>query len=86
MTQLAGFCHYAPPSLIKIALAGLQTSHWDHIPASETLAGGTRVAARCAEAGREDLESAHLTNQRMVAWLEICVREGRGLVRPQPAP
>jgi hypothetical protein len=61
VSQLAGFCRHAPASLIKIALANLQTTHWDDIPVSESLVGGTWVASRCAEAGRADLESALIT-------------------------
>ena len=61
VAQLAGFCHHAPASLVKIALADFQTTHWDDIPVSEPLVGATRVASRCGEAGREDLESALIT-------------------------
>jgi hypothetical protein len=56
--ELAGFCHHAPASLVRIALANFPTDHWGDVPVSEPLVGASWVASRCAEAGREDLESA----------------------------
>jgi hypothetical protein len=61
VAQLAGFCHYAPNNLVMIALADFQPTHWDRIPVSEPMLGASWVAARCADVGREDLQSALVT-------------------------
>jgi tetratricopeptide (TPR) repeat protein len=58
IAALAGFCHYAPVALIKIALTDFEATHWNAIPFSEPFIGATRVASLCAAAGREDLEQA----------------------------
>jgi hypothetical protein len=58
INTLAGFCHYAPDSLVKIALADFQTTHWNRVARTEPLLGATWVAGRCGNIGREDLESA----------------------------
>lgn len=61
MGHLAGFCHFAPDSLVRLALSGLEPSHWDGVPQAQSLVGGDWVATRCAEVGRTDLRDAILT-------------------------
>ena len=54
--ELAAFCRRAPTTVIETALADIPTDHWDEIPASESLVGGTWVASACGKVGREDLK------------------------------
>jgi hypothetical protein len=58
---LAAFCRRAPANVIETTLSDFPADHWEKIPASESLVGGTRVASACMEVGREDLKSALIT-------------------------
>ncbi len=61
VAQLTTLCRYAPLSVVRLVLGGLEVDHWDRIPSSESLGSATWVAARSAEAGREDLRDALAT-------------------------
>jgi hypothetical protein len=56
--ELAGFCHHAPEDLVRIALAGLEWTHWDGIPDFQPLTGATWLAFSCGRVGLEDLKGA----------------------------
>lgn len=55
--HLGAFCRHAPDPLVRIALAGLQKSHWDQILDSKPWPSAIWLAYRFAEVGRDDLKS-----------------------------
>ena len=61
MEALVGFAHYAPISLLEIAIREITTGQWDSTPLSKALVGATRLASKCANANRDDLAANLLT-------------------------
>ncbi len=55
LEALVGFAHYAPISLLEIAIREIRPGHWDSTPLSKALAGATWLAWQCANAKRDDL-------------------------------
>jgi hypothetical protein len=70
--DLAGFCHYAPDSLVAIALRDIQGNHWDLVPDSRPLVGVIPIANRAIEVGREDIASGIITKLlRRANWQDF---------------
>ena len=73
---LVGFAHYAPISLVEIALRGIRPGHWNSTPVSKGLAGATWLAWKCGNAKRDDLASDLMTLLfRRANWLDFPPRQ-----------
>jgi hypothetical protein len=61
LEALVGFAHYAPISLLEIALREIRPGHWNSTSVSKGLVGATWLAWKCANAQRDYLASDLMT-------------------------
>ncbi len=61
LEALVGFAHYAPISLLEIAVREIRPGHWNSTSFSKALTGATWLAWECANAKRDDLATDLLT-------------------------
>ena len=61
LEALVGFAHYAPISLLEIAVREIRPGHWNSTLTSKGLVGATWLAWRCTNVKRDDLATDLMT-------------------------
>ena len=77
LEEMVGFAHYAPNSLLEIALLKIRPGRWDATPSSEGLVGATWLAWECSNVQRDDLALDLITLLfRRANWRDVPSQRG----------